>query len=114
MWLGYHSEEDGRPTPVAVVAKVGRRRIELRVLHCMPMSPMWVNEDLPTSDGHPFFERLNRVLEESGFDAFVEGLCEAFARVGWAARVCGRVPVAVHGPRVCRRSAGLRGGWRIR
>ena len=40
---------------------------------------MWVNtEDLPTSDGHPFFERLNRVLEESGFDAFVEGLCEAF------------------------------------
>ena len=42
-------------------------------------SPMWVNtEDLPTSDGHPFFERLNRVLEESGFDAFVEGLCEAF------------------------------------
>ena len=43
-------------------------------------SPMWVNtEDLPTSDGHPFFERLNRVLEESGFDAFVEGLCEAFS-----------------------------------
>ena len=42
-------------------------------------SPMWVNtEDLPTSDGHPFFARLNRILEESGFDAFVEGLCEAF------------------------------------
>ena len=40
---------------------------------------MWVNtEDLPTSDGHPFFARLNRILEESGFDAFVEGLCEAF------------------------------------
>ena len=42
-------------------------------------SPMWVNtEDLPTSNGHPFFERLNRVLGESGFDAFVEGLCAAF------------------------------------
>ena len=42
-------------------------------------SPMWVNtEDLPTSSGHPFFERLNRVLGESGFDAFVEGLCAAF------------------------------------
>ena len=28
-------------------------------------SPMWVDTaDLPTSDGHPFFERLNRVLEE--------------------------------------------------
>ncbi|MCY4025637.1 MAG: transposase [Acidobacteria bacterium] len=41
--------------------------------------PMWVHsEDLPTSDGHPFFERLNRILEESGFDAFVEGLCSSF------------------------------------
>ena len=42
-------------------------------------SPMWVNTgDLPTSDGHPFFERLNRILEDSGFDAFVEGLCSSF------------------------------------
>ncbi len=41
--------------------------------------PMWVHsEDLPTSDGHPFFERLNRILEESGFDAFVERLCSSF------------------------------------
>ena len=28
----------------------------------------WVStEDLPTSARHPFFERLNRVLEEAGF-----------------------------------------------
>ena len=40
---------------------------------------MWVDTaDLPTSDGHPFFERLNRVLADSGFDAFVEGLCAVF------------------------------------
>ena len=40
---------------------------------------MWVStQDLPTNDDHPFFERLNRVLEDSGFDAFVEGLCAAF------------------------------------
>ena len=40
---------------------------------------MWVTTaDLPTSAGHPFFERLNRVLEEAGFDAFVEGLCAVF------------------------------------
>ena len=48
-------------------------------------APMWVDTaDLPTSDGHPFFERLNRALEEAGFDAFVEGLCAAFyaARMG--------------------------------
>ena len=42
-------------------------------------SPMWVHTgDLPTSSGHPFFERLNRILAESGFDAFVEGLCAVF------------------------------------
>ena len=46
---------------------------------------MWVDTaDLPTNDGHLFFERLNRVLEGAGFDAFVEGLCAAFyaARMG--------------------------------
>ena len=42
-------------------------------------SPMWVDTAaLPTSDGHPFFERLNRVLEDAGFDAFVEELCATF------------------------------------
>ena len=48
-------------------------------------SPLWVTTaDLPTNDGHPFFERLNRVLEEAGFDAFGEGLCAVFyaARMG--------------------------------
>ena len=40
---------------------------------------MWVDTaDLPTSDGHPYFERLNRVLADSGFDAFVEELCASF------------------------------------
>ena len=46
---------------------------------------MWVTTaDLPTNAGHLFFERLNRVLEEAGFDAFVEELCAAFyaARMG--------------------------------
>ena len=40
---------------------------------------MWVAaEKLPRSPGHPFYERLNRVLEKAGFDAFVEGLCARF------------------------------------
>ena len=40
---------------------------------------MGVNtKGLPTSNGHPFFERLNRILSESGFDAFVQGLCAVF------------------------------------
>ena len=42
-------------------------------------SPMWVTTaDLPRSVGHPFFEKLNRVLENAGLDAFVEGLCAVF------------------------------------
>ncbi len=40
---------------------------------------MWVaTTDLPQSAGHPFYERLNRILEAAGFDAFVEGLCAPF------------------------------------
>ena len=45
---------------------------------------MWVSTaDLPRGGGHPFFERLNRILDAVGFDAFVEGLCAPFyARMG--------------------------------
>ena len=33
---------------------------------------MWVaTQKLPRSPGHPFYERLNQVLEKAGFDAFV-------------------------------------------
>ena len=40
---------------------------------------MWVSSsDLPRSAGHPFYERLNRVLDEAGFDAFVEEQCAKF------------------------------------
>ena len=40
---------------------------------------MWVaSSDLPRSAGHPFYERLNRVLDEAGFDAFVEAQCARF------------------------------------
>ena len=34
---------------------------------------MWVaSSELPRSAGNPFYERLNRVLDEAGFDAFAE------------------------------------------
>ena len=66
----------------------GPGAVEFRTLNGMAMgkrpaarqaSPMWVDTaDLPTNDGHPYFERLNRVLADSGFDAFVEELCAAF------------------------------------
>ena len=44
---------------------------------------MWVSTaDLPKSAGHPFYERLNRVLEDAGFDGFVEGQCASFYAEG--------------------------------
>ncbi len=40
---------------------------------------MWVTAmDLPKSPGHPFYQRLNRVLDEAGFDRFAEKRCEEF------------------------------------
>ena len=79
-------------------------------------SPMWVTTaDLPTNAGHPFFERLNRVLEEAGFDAFVEGLCAAFyaARMGRPSLRPGRyfrlLFIAIL--KGCPPSGGSRGGW---
>jgi transposase len=34
--------------------------------------------DLPQSPGHPFYDRLNRLLAEADFDRFVEDLCEPY------------------------------------
>ena len=40
---------------------------------------MWVaTADLPRSAGHPFYERLNQVLDDADFDGFVEGQCAPF------------------------------------
>jgi hypothetical protein len=39
---------------------------------------MWVaTQDLPRSAAHPFYARLNQILDHD-FDGFVEGLCERF------------------------------------
>jgi transposase len=40
---------------------------------------LWIaTAELPRSAGHPFYERLNEVLEEAGLDAFVEERCGRF------------------------------------
>ena len=52
---------------------MGKRRRRAR------QPSMWVaSTDLPQSAGHPFYQRLNRVLDEAGFDAFVEEQCATF------------------------------------
>jgi transposase len=38
----------------------------------------WIaTTELPKSPGHPFYVKLNQLLAEAGFDAWVEALCEA-------------------------------------
>ena len=41
--------------------------------------PLWIAaSDLPVSPGHPFYTRLNALLDADGFDAFVEDACRPF------------------------------------
>ena len=35
-------------------------------------------QDLPRSAAHPFYTRLNQILEAHDFDEYVEGLCQRF------------------------------------
>lgn len=40
---------------------------------------LWIaTNELPATGGHPFYQRLNRVLDEHAFDEFVEGQCAPF------------------------------------
>ncbi len=42
-------------------------------------APIWIpTTELPVSPGHPFYVRLNAILEEAGFDRFAEEQCQAF------------------------------------
>jgi transposase len=40
---------------------------------------MWVAiQDLPRTAAHPFYTRLNQILDKADFDAYVESLCQRF------------------------------------
>ena len=39
---------------------------------------LWYRAELAEAPGHPFYQRLNRVLEQSGFDHFCEEQCREF------------------------------------
>lgn len=52
---------------------MGRRAKQRR------QEPLWIaHTELPRTVAHPFYARLNRVLEERGFDDFVERHCARF------------------------------------
>jgi transposase len=55
------------------------RRVEER------QQEMWIaSAELPKSEGHVFYRKLNQLLANAGFDRFVEELCQTFyhARIG--------------------------------
>jgi Transposase domain (DUF772) len=40
---------------------------------------MWVStQDLPRTAAHPFYTRLNQILDNADFDGYVESLCQRF------------------------------------
>src|SRR4029453_5697372 len=47
---------------------------------CRPnQASMWVaTQDLPRSAAHPFYTRLNQILDTAAFDDYVETLCQSF------------------------------------
>lgn len=52
---------------------MGKRKRKVR------QRSMWIaTQDLPRSASHPFYTQLNRILEQNGFDDYVEELCSAF------------------------------------
>ena len=40
--------------------------------------PLWYGSELPEAPGHPFYSRLNEVLDKAGFDQFCEQACASF------------------------------------
>src|SRR5260370_40517469 len=43
---------------------------------------LWIaHTELAAAPGHPFYQRLNELLEAGGFDEFVEGRCAKFYAV---------------------------------
>src|SRR5260221_7548258 len=47
--------------------------------HRRRQTAMWIaTSDLPTTAAHPFYRRLNQILDAADFDGYVEGLCQRF------------------------------------
>jgi transposase len=50
--------------------------------------------EMPRSPGHVFYDRLQRLLGEAGFDAFVEEICKPYYAPRWARLRCRRVAIS--------------------
>jgi hypothetical protein len=80
---------------------------------------IWIaHTDLPSAPGHPFYQRLNELLEGEKFDEFVEGRCAKFyaAKYGRPSLSLGIYlrSLLLGYLRVSIVNAGLPGNWRTR
>src|SRR5216683_2510720 len=46
--------------------------------HRQRQEGLWYRSELPEAPGHPFYQRLNQVLDKAGFDEFCESRCRKF------------------------------------
>src|SRR4029453_16141516 len=61
------------PRTILAHMAMGKRRCRAK------QTSMWVaTHDLPRSAAHPFYARLNQILDKHDFDGYVEGLCQRF------------------------------------
>jgi transposase len=61
------------PAYYAPAMAMGRRKDRART------PGLWIaTNELPPTGGHPFYQRLNQVLDTHGFDEFVEAQCASF------------------------------------
>jgi hypothetical protein len=49
-----------------------------RQRHAKQASIRVATQDLPRSAAHPFYTRLNQIVDDDHFDDYVEGLCQRF------------------------------------
>src|SRR5229473_1447654 len=46
--------------------------------HRQRQEGLWYRSELPEAPGHPFYQRLNQLLDKAGFDEFCESRCRKF------------------------------------
>src|ERR1700686_4358699 len=55
---------------------------------------LWYGGELPTAPGHPFYRRLNEVLDNAKFDPFCETSCASFYHDKLGRPSCLRVSIS--------------------
>ena len=55
---------------------------------------LWYGGELPTAPGHPFYKRLNEVLDNAKFDPIGETNCASFITTSWDVHPCLQVNIS--------------------